>query len=157
MTREIMYRDALREAIAKMRDENRARARERADESIRNLSVRVPNASFPVGGLSGGNQQKVLFARALAGDPKVLLLDEPTRGVDVGAKAEIYELLRRFTADGGAILAVSGDLPELIGLCDRILVVRGGAIVADVPGHSATEELLLGHALRSESPSKATA
>lgn len=111
----------------------------------------------PVGSLSGGNQQKAMLGRWLAADVQILLVEQPTRGVDVGAKAEIYELLRRFTAEGGTILAVSGDLPELIGLCDRILVVRGGAIVADVPGHSATEELLLGHALRSESPHEATA
>lgn len=120
------------------------------------MGLRTPPAQ-PVGSLSGGNQQKAMLGRWLAADVQILLVEQPTRGVDVGAKAEIYELLRRFTADGGAILAVSGDLPELIGLCDRILVVRGGAIVADVPGHSATEELLLGHALRSESPSKATA
>jgi ribose transport system ATP-binding protein len=120
------------------------------------MGLRTPPAQ-PVGSLSGGNQQKAMLGRWLAADVQILLVEQPTRGVDVGAKAEIYELLRRFTADGGAILAVSGDLPELIGLCDRILVVRSGAIVADVPGHSATEELLLGHALRSESPSKATA
>ena len=120
------------------------------------MGLRTPPAQ-PVGSLSGGNQQKAMLGRWLAADVQILLVEQPTRGVDVGAKAEIYELLRRFTAEGGTILAVSGDLPELIGLCDRILVVRSGAIVADVPGHSATEELLLGHALRSESPSKATA
>ena len=98
-----------------------------------------------------------MLGRWLAAKVQILLVEQPTRGVDVGAKAEIYALLRRFTAEGGTILAVSGDLPELIGLCDRILVVRGGAIVADVPGHSATEEQLLGHALRSESPPEATA
>lgn len=120
------------------------------------MGLRTPSGQ-PVGSLSGGNQQKAMLGRWLAANVQILLVEQPTRGVDVGAKAEIYELLRRFTAEGGAILAVSGDLPELIGLCDRILVVRGGAIVADVPGHSATEELLLGHALRSESPYEATA
>ncbi|MBN9342302.1 MAG: ATP-binding cassette domain-containing protein [Comamonadaceae bacterium] len=120
------------------------------------MGLRTPPAQ-PVGSLSGGNQQKAMLGRWLAADVQVLLVEQPTRGVDVGAKAEIYELLRRFTAEGGAILAVSGDLPELIGMCDRILVVRGGAIVADVPAHGATEEQLLGHALRSESLSEATA
>ena len=120
------------------------------------MGLRTPPAQ-PVGSLSGGNQQKAMLGRWLAADVQVLLVEQPTRGVDVGAKAEIYELLRCFTAEGGAILAVSGDLPELIGMCDRILVVRGGAIVADLPAHGATEEQLLGHALRSESISKATA
>lgn len=132
----------------------------RAPDLVRRLADRMglrTHPAQPVGSLSGGNQQKAMLGRWLAADVQILLVEQPTRGVDVGAKAEIYELLRRFTADGGAILAVSGDLPELIGLCDRILVVRGGAIVADVPGHSATEELLLGHALRSEYPHEATA
>ena len=127
---------------------------------VRRLAERMglrTHPAQPVGSLSGGNQQKAMLGRWLAADVQILLVEQPTRGVDVGAKAEIYELLRRFTAEGGTILAVSGDLPELIGLCDRILVVRGGAIVADVPGHSATEELLLGHALRSEYPHEATA
>jgi ribose transport system ATP-binding protein len=105
-------------------------------------------AADAVGSLSGGNQQKVMFGRWLAAGVRVLLVEQPTRGVDVGAKAEIYTLLRQFTADGGAVLAVSGDLPELIGLCDRILVVRGGAVVADVPAAQATEETLLALALR---------
>ena len=120
------------------------------------MGLRTPPAQ-PVGSLSGGNQQKAMLGRWLAAKVQILLVEQHTRGVDVGAKAEIYALLRRFTAEGGTILAVSGDLPELIGLCDRILVVRGGAIVADVPGHSATEEQLLGHALRSEIPPEATA
>ncbi|WP_332749116.1 sugar ABC transporter ATP-binding protein [Hydrogenophaga sp.] len=119
------------------------------------MGLRTPPAQ-PVGSLSGGNQQKAMLGRWLAADVRVLLVEQPTRGVDVGAKAEIYGLLRQFTDGGGAILAVSGDLPELIGLCDRILVVRGSAIVADVPAHGATEEQLLGHALRGESPSEAT-
>jgi ribose transport system ATP-binding protein len=102
----------------------------------------------PVGSLSGGNQQKVMLGRWLAAGVQVLLVEQPTRGVDIGAKAEIYSLLRQFAAEGGAALAVSGDLPELIGLCDRILVVRDGAIVADVQAAGATEESLLNLALR---------
>lgn len=122
------------------------------------MGLRTPPAQ-PVGSLSGGNQQKAMLGRWLAANVQILLVEQPTRGVDVGAKAEIYELLRRFTAEGGAILAVSGDLPELIGLCDRILVVRGGAIVAEVPARGATEEQLLDHALRSEArfPTETTA
>ncbi|TES67097.1 sugar ABC transporter ATP-binding protein [Burkholderia cepacia] len=97
--------------------------------------------------LSGGNQQKVMLARWLAAGVNVLLVEQPTRGVDVGAKAEIYALLRRFAEEGGAVLGVSGDLPELIGMCDRILVVRNGAFVADVRAAEATEEQLLAFAL----------
>ncbi|MBT9512914.1 MAG: sugar ABC transporter ATP-binding protein [Acidovorax sp.] len=119
------------------------------------MGLRTPPTA-PVGSLSGGNQQKAMLGRWLAAQMQVLLVEQPTRGVDVGAKAEIYTLLRQFTAEGGAILAVSGDLPELIGLCDRILVVRGGAIVADVPAQHASEEQLLGFALRSEAPTPST-
>ncbi|HHY50549.1 MAG TPA: sugar ABC transporter ATP-binding protein, partial [Alphaproteobacteria bacterium] len=93
--------------------------------------------------LSGGNQQKVVFARALAGNPRVLLLDEPTRGVDVGAKFDIYTLLRDMTARGTAVIMASSDLPELIGLCDRIAVMRDGAIAEIIPARGLTEEQLL--------------
>ncbi len=101
-----------------------------------------------VGSLSGGNQQKVMLGRWLAAGVNILLVEQPTRGVDVGAKSEIYALLRQFTEDGGTVLVVSGDLLELIGLCDRIMVVRNGAIVGDVPAVDASEEGLLGLALR---------
>ena len=93
--------------------------------------------------LSGGNQQKVVFARALAGDPKLLLLDEPTRGVDVGAKFEIYTLIREMTAKGMAAILVSSDLPELIGMCDRIAVLRNGAIAETVDAAGLGEDDLL--------------
>lgn len=93
--------------------------------------------------LSGGNQQKVVFAKALGGDPKLLLLDEPTRGVDVGAKFDIYSIIRDMTAKGMAVLLVSSDLPELIGMSDRIAVMRDGAIVLTTPAAGLTEEALL--------------
>lgn len=112
------------------------------------------NPAALVGSLSGGNQQKVMLGRWLAADIQILLVEQPTRGVDVGAKAEIYGLLRQFTAEGGSILVVSGDLPELIGLCDRILVVRDGSIVADVKANVATEEMLLGFAIRNAAQSQ---
>jgi ABC-type sugar transport system ATPase subunit len=86
----------------------------------------------PVRQLSGGNQQKVVFARAILGAPKLLLLDEPTRGVDVGAKFDIYTLLRELAAQGTSILLSSSDLPELLGLCDRILVLRDGRVAAEI-------------------------
>lgn len=93
--------------------------------------------------LSGGNQQKVVFARALTRPPKILLLDEPTRGVDVGAKADIYALIRQISARGTGIVMVSSDLPELIGMSDRILIMRAGRQIEIVPAAGLTEEQLL--------------
>jgi ribose transport system ATP-binding protein len=97
----------------------------------------------PIAELSGGNQQKVLFARALAGNPKVLLLDEPTRGVDVGAKFDIYATIRSLAANGVAVVIVSSDLPELIGLCDRIAILKAGRLSDIVPADGMTEAALL--------------
>ena len=111
------------------------------------LQLRARDLLQEVGALSGGNQQKVMIGRWLAAGVDTLLIEQPTRGVDVGAKAEIYRLLREFTEEGGAVLALSSDLPELIGLCDRILIVRAGRIVADVEATTATEEQLLALAL----------
>jgi ribose transport system ATP-binding protein len=93
--------------------------------------------------LSGGNQQKVLFARALAGDPAVLLLHEPTRGVDVGAKFDIYTLIRERAAKGTAVIVVSSDLPELIGLADRIAILNAGRVTRILPTDDLTEAALL--------------
>jgi ribose transport system ATP-binding protein len=112
------------------------------------LQLRAAGLGQAVGELSGGNQQKVMIGRWLAAGVDTLLIEEPTRGVDVGAKAEIYTLLREFVGQGGAVLALSSDLLELIGLCDRILMVRGGQVVGDVPADTATEERLLALALR---------
>ena len=111
------------------------------------LQLRASGLTQEVGDLSGGNQQKVMIGRWLAAGVDTLLVEQPTRGVDVGAKAEIYCLLRAFVAKGGAVLALSSDLLELIGLCDRILIVRGGRVVGDVPAAHATEEALLALAL----------
>ena len=93
--------------------------------------------------LSGGNQQKVVFAKALGGNPRVLLLDEPTRGVDVGAKFDIYSIIRDMTGKGMTVLLVSSDLPELIGMCDRIAIMRDGAITEIVEAKGLTEEELV--------------
>ena len=119
------------------------------------LQLRARSLQQPVLDLSGGNQQKVMIGRWLAAGVDTLLIEQPTRGVDVGAKAEIYSLLRSFVQQGGAVLALSSDLLELIGLCDRILVVRAGRVVGDVPAAEATEEQLLALAL-SDPPAVAT-
>jgi ribose transport system ATP-binding protein len=111
------------------------------------MQLRARDLAQEVSALSGGNQQKVMLGRWLAAGVDTLLVEQPTRGVDVGAKAEIYALLREFVKQGGAVLAVSSDLLELIGLCDRILIVSGGEIVGNVPAATATEESLLAMAL----------
>ncbi len=116
-------------------------------ELMRRLNIRSAGARQEVGELSGGNQQKVMIGRWLAAGIDVLLLEEPTRGVDVGAKAEIYGLLREFTNEGGAVLTVSSELLELLGLCDRILVVRQKEIAAELDGARTTEEEVMRHAL----------
>jgi ribose transport system ATP-binding protein len=127
----------------------RAAPRERSlvERIAERLQLRARDLAQDAGELSGGNQQKVMIGRWLAAGVDTLLIEQPTRGVDVGAKAEIYALLREFVQQGGAVLALSSDLLELIGLCDRILVVRAGAIVGDVAAATATEESLLALAL----------
>ena len=102
--------------------------------SIRQFDIRPPRGDIAVGNLSGGNQQKVVFAKELLQGPRLLLLDEPTRGVDVGAKGEIYQRLRELTAQGLGVLVASSELPELVGLCDRVVVMRGGQTVAEFAG-----------------------
>lgn len=111
------------------------------------MRVKARSLTSHVRTLSGGNQQKVLLARWVASNPKVLILDEPTRGIDVGAKAEIYQLINELTASGMAVLLISSELPELIGLADRIHVMRDGRIVQEVPREEANEETLLRLAL----------
>ena len=92
--------------------------------------------------LSGGNQQKVVLARWLSTNPRVMLMDEPTRGIDVGAKHGIYELMRGLAADGVGILMVSSELPEVIGMSDRILVMRDGRLAGELPAGSSEEDVL---------------
>jgi ABC-type sugar transport system ATPase subunit len=121
----------------------RARERRMASEYFERLRVRASGLDVIVGGLSGGNQQKVVLAKWLAMHSSVLILDEPTRGVDVGAKAEIHALIGELAAQGTAILLISGELPELLTLSERILVLREGQLVGEVPRAQATQELLL--------------
>lgn len=103
---------------------------------IRDLSIRTSGPDAPGNSLSGGNQQKVALARWLAAKPKVLILDEPTQGVDVGAKSEIHKIIRSLAKNGLAVLMISSDLPEILGMSDRIAVMRGGAITAILPAKS---------------------
>ena len=114
-----------------------------ASKFFSTLRVRTPSLAAPVAGLSGGNQQKVVLARWLAANSRILILDEPTRGVDVGAKAEIHSLIRDLAARGNAVLLISSELPEVIAISHRVLVMRQGALVTEVPHAQATQELLL--------------
>lgn len=123
------------------------RERSLVNESITRFRVRVSSPAQPVIQLSGGNQQKVVLARWFAGDPKVVILTEPTRGVDVGAKSEIYRLIQDTAARGAGVLIISSELPELLGLADRILVMRLGRLVAAFERDSATEENIAEFAL----------
>ena len=114
-----------------------------ATRYVQRLRVKTPSLETITAGLSGGNQQKIALAKWLARDCDVLLIDEPTRGVDVGAKAEIYALLDELACEGKALLVVSSELPELIGLCRRILVMRAGHLVGELPRESFTEAALM--------------
>jgi ribose transport system ATP-binding protein len=112
---------------------------DRAEEEGKALRVRAASLAVRSGGLSGGNQQKLLLARWLEINPKVLILDEPTRGVDIGSKAEIYGLVQNLAKKGMAVLFISSELPEVIGVCQRVLVMREGVIMGEVGGTSGTE------------------
>jgi ABC-type sugar transport system ATPase subunit len=117
-----------------------------ASDFIRKLSIRPPFPAKPVGRLSGGNQQKSLLARWLFANSQVFLLDEPTRGVDVAARSEIYREINELAEAGAAIIMVSSDLPELLGMSDRILVMRRGRLVADLEAKKTSQEEILKHA-----------
>ncbi len=111
-------------------------------EYLRDLAVKASGPEAPAGSLSGGNQQKVALARWLATRPRVLILDEPTQGVDVGAKAEIHRIIRRLAREGLAVLMISSDLPEVLGMSDRIGVMQGGTVAAILPGGASAEEVM---------------
>ena len=127
-----------------------AREREIASGYVEKLAVKTPSIDSPAGNLSGGNQQKVALSRWLATEPKVLILDEPTQGIDVGAKSELHRLMVDLAERGLAILMISSELPEVLGMSDRVGVMRGGALVGILPRAEATQErvmaLALGHA-----------
>ena len=123
--------------------------RVKAAEYITSLSIKTPSMNQEIGNLSGGNQQKALFAKGLMTQPDVLILDEPTRGVDVGAKKEIYQLINTLKQQGIAIILVSSDMPEVLGISDRIMVMHMGRISAEIPREKATQEQLMAHALGS--------
>jgi ribose transport system ATP-binding protein len=119
------------------------RERELAEGMVKQLSVRTPSIRQTVGLLSGGNQQKVVLGKWLGRSPRVLILDEPTRGVDVGAKTEIYSLIDRLASDGLAVLMISSDLEEVLGMSDRVLVMHEGRLAGELPREKLSEEAIM--------------
>ncbi len=114
-----------------------------ADKYRKDMNIKAPNVSVLTGKLSGGNQQKVVLSKWMYSDPDVLILDEPTRGIDVGAKYEIYTIINALADQGKGVIVISSELPELLGICDRIYTLSEGRITADVPRDQATPEYLL--------------
>jgi ABC-type sugar transport system ATPase subunit len=121
---------------------DRTAMRDKVTASIRALGIKLAHPSEPLGNLSGGNQQKVVIGKALNAAPRILLLDEPTRGVDIGAKRQIYQLMRKAAEDGLAVVFVSGEIEEFCEVCDRVLILRGGSITAEVEGEAIRTETL---------------
>ena len=121
-----------------------------AERFRRSMGIRTPAVSTQVGTLSGGNQQKVVLAKWMFTDPEVLILDEPTRGIDVGAKYEIYSIINDLAAQGRAVLVISSELPELLGLCDRIYALSEGRITGEVDRAEATQERLMQYMTRGQ-------
>jgi rhamnose transport system ATP-binding protein len=133
------------------------RERELAADYARRLGVKTPSIFTPVSALSGGNQQKVALSRWLVTRPSLLILDEPTQGVDVGAKAEIHSLMSELAAQGVAVLMISSELPEVLGMSDRVAVMRGGTVVEVLMRAQATQERVLAAALGQGAPRSAPA
>ncbi|MFZ2539518.1 MAG: sugar ABC transporter ATP-binding protein [Oscillospiraceae bacterium] len=125
---------------------NKSAEKNTVDNSVDAMKIKISSANQLVGNLSGGNQQKVVLSKILRTSPDVLILDEPTRGVDVGAKTEIYQIMDLFTKKDRSIILMSTDLPEVIGMADRILIMREGKIIKEVMRKDATQELILAYA-----------
>jgi ABC-type sugar transport system ATPase subunit len=114
-----------------------------AGEEIRKFNIKVGSMNAPVATLSGGNQQKVVIAKVLLSDPDIIIFDEPTRGIDIGAKAAIYQLMTELAEQGKAIIMVSSELPEILGMSDRILVIHAGTLKAELPCAGASQDLIM--------------
>ena len=121
----------------------KSRIRKRARIYYDKLCIKSPSICTMVNTLSGGNQQKVIFGRWILTEPDVFLLDEPTRGIDVGAKYEIYQLIMNMAGEGKSVIMVSSEMPELLGVCDRILVMSGGRLAGEVNAEDTTQEEIM--------------
>jgi ribose transport system ATP-binding protein len=135
------------DALSRFGMMDRRTERREAEDAIARLSIRTPDASQRVLHLSGGNQQKVVLAKWLAARAEILIFDEPTRGIDVAARHDIYLLINAVVAAGAGVIMISSDLPEVIGMSDRVLVMRGGAIEAEFSSESVTDAAVLHAAL----------
>ncbi len=124
-----------------------SREKKLTTQLMQQLAVKAAGPNVPAETLSGGNQQKLVIGKWLATNPRVLILDEPTRGVDVGAKAEVHKLIRQLASNGMATLLISSDLPEVLAMSDRILVMRAGKIAGELSRDDATQEKILALAL----------
>ncbi|HAI4934809.1 TPA: sugar ABC transporter ATP-binding protein [Escherichia coli] len=122
------------------------RCQQTSQEQVKALRIKTPNLEQAALNLSGGNQQKIIIARWVCKDTDILIFDEPTRGIDVGAKLEIYELMNRLVAKGKSIIMISSELPEVLGMCDRILVMRSGRITGELSAKEATQEKIMQYA-----------
>ena len=120
-----------------------------AEQYRKAMNTKTPSVQQHVANLSGGNQQKVLLSKWMFADPDVLILDEPTRGIDVGAKYEIYCIMNDMVAQGKSVIMISSELPELLGMCDRIYVMNEGSLVAEFESAEATQEKIMGSILQS--------
>ncbi len=118
-----------------------------AERFVEDLRIKTPGIEQQVVNLSGGNQQKVVLSKWLCSEAQIFIFDEPTRGIDVGAKVEIYKLMNGLTERGAAVLMISSELPEILGMSDRIMVMREGTMAALLDAADATQELILHHAL----------
>jgi ABC-type sugar transport system ATPase subunit len=125
----------------------RSREQSVTEEYKKKLDIKAPDGDFIVNNLSGGNQQKVSVAKSLAVEPQILILDEPTRGVDVGAKSEIHRIISGLAKSGKSIMLISSDLPEILGMSDRVLVMKTGRKAGEVDRVEMSQEKLLGMAL----------
>jgi len=134
---------AILDRISKLKFLDFKSEKEVAVDFAARLSVKTPATFTPAGALSGGNQQKVALARWLATDPRVLILDEPTQGIDVGAKSEIHRLICDLAEAGMAIIMISSELPEILGMSDRIAVMRGGTVVGLIERGEATQQKII--------------
>ncbi|TGB77182.1 sugar ABC transporter ATP-binding protein [Escherichia sp. E4702] len=122
------------------------RCQQTSEEQVKALRIKTPNLEQAALNLSGGNQQKIIIARWVCKDTDILIFDEPTRGIDVGAKLEIYELMNRLVAKGKSIIMISSELPEVLGMCDRILVMRSGRVTGELSAKEATQEKIMQYA-----------
>lgn len=126
---------------------NSRKERDSAEEYKEKLRIKTPSINRMTKFLSGGNQQKVVFAKWLCSEANIYIFDEPTRGIDVGAKSEIYQIINDLVAQGAAVIVISSELPEILGICDRVIVMRDGRITANIDRADATQEKIMSYSI----------